>query len=419
MSTLGEGLPGLRGARQEKRERAERRAGVLDRWLLARLAKALAGIRIHLALWDGTEQRAAPEPSVARVQLANRAALLAVLRNPEFAFGEAYAAGDLTVDGDLVGLLEDINRVVEAPWRRRPRRARPLNHGLAASRDNVHHHYDLGNDFYRLWLDKEMVYTCAYFPGPQDSLEAAQRAKMDLVCRKLGLKPGERVVEAGCGWGALALHMARAYGAIVTAFNISREQVQHARQRAAAEGLVERVEFREEDYRAIRGRFDAFVSVGMLEHVGLENYEALGEVIDRCLEPRRGRGLLHFIGCNRPAPLNAWIERHIFPGAYPPALAEVADRVLGPFDFSVLDVENLRLHYARTIEHWRARFDAAADVVTSRFDLKFLRTWRLYLAGSEAAFRSGALQLFQVAFARGGSNEIPWTRAHLYADPVL
>jgi cyclopropane-fatty-acyl-phospholipid synthase len=417
-AAFGEGLPGLRGAGQEKGWEAEGRAGALDRWLLARLAKALEGVPIRLALWDGTERLAAPEPPVARVRFRNRRALFAVLRDPEFAFGEAYASGNLTVEGDLVAALVGIDRVVDAPRRGGRRRPRPRNHGLGAARENVHHHYNLGNDFYRLWLDEEMLYTCAYFPRPDDSLEVAQRAKMDHVCRKLGLKPGDRVVEAGCGWGALALHMARAYGATVTAFNISREQIQHARRRAAEDGLADRVEFREDDYRAIRGRFDAFVSVGMVEHVGLENYRTLGEVINRSLEPQGGRGLLHFIGRNRPAPLNAWIERRIFPGAYPPSLTEVVDGVLAPFDFSVLDVENLRLHYARTIEHWRRRLEAAAETVAATFGLPFLRAWRLYLAGSEAAFRSGSMQLFQIAFARGAMNEIPWTRAHLYPDPV-
>ena len=230
---------------------------------------------------------------------------------------------------------------------------------MRAARENVHQHYDLGNEFYRLWLDREMVYTCAYFPEPDCALEEAQIAKMDLVCRKLGLRPGERVIEAGCGWGSLALFMAREYGVTVRAFNISAEQIAYARDRAKAERLLDRVEFVEGDYREVRGECDAFVSVGMLEHVGLADYPTLGGVIDRSLtEP--GRGLLHFIGRNRPGPLNPWIRKRIFPGAYPPILAEVFGNVLEPWDLSVLDVENLRLHYAATLAHWRRRFDAAA-----------------------------------------------------------
>jgi cyclopropane-fatty-acyl-phospholipid synthase len=238
------------------------------------------------------------------------------------------------------------------------------------------------------------------------------------VCRKLGLRPGDRVVEAGCGWGALALYMARHYGVTVRAFNISREQVRYARERAVAEGLSDRVEFVEDDYRSIAGSFDVFVSIGMLEHVGLEWYETLGRLIGTVLRPD-GRGLLHFIGRNRPERLNPWIAKRIFPGGYPPTLAEVTSRVLEPSNLSVLDVENLRLHYAETLRHWRERFEIASEQIASTFEPPFARAWRLYLAGSEAAFRAGTLQLFQVVFAPGASNRVALTRDPLYAVPLL
>ena len=170
------------------------------------------------------------------------------------------------------------------------------------------------------------------------------------------------------------------------------------------------MEFIEDDYRNVHGRYDVFVSVGMLEHVGLANFEALGAVIGRCLDGH-GRGLLHFIGRNQPMMLNPWIRRRIFPGAYPPTLREVFAHVLEPQGLSVLDVENLRLHYAKTLDHWRRRFEGAADQVLKMFDETFVRAWRLYLAGSEAAFTTGTMQLFQVVFAPGTNNAIPWTRA--------
>jgi cyclopropane-fatty-acyl-phospholipid synthase len=232
---------------------------------------------------------------------------------------------------------------------------------------------------------------------------------MDLVCRKLRLSAGERVVEAGCGWGSLALFMAARYGVSVRAFNVSVEQIAYARERAARAGLSHQVEFVEDDYRNTKGTFDVFVSVGMLEHVGLPGYETFGSVIDRSVGPN-GRGLLHFIGRDCPAPLNAWIRKRIFPGAYPPTLSEVFERSLMPHGFSVLDVENLRLHYEKTLAHWLQRFNDTADTVTRMFDDTFVRAWRLYLSGSQVAFRTGSMQLFQVLFARGGSNEIPWIR---------
>jgi cyclopropane-fatty-acyl-phospholipid synthase len=220
------------------------------------------------------------------------------------------------------------------------------------------------------------------------------------------------VVEAGCGWGALALHMARHYGVTVKAYNISKEQINYAHRRAIAEGLEGKVEFIEKDYRDIQGQYDAFVSVGMLEHVGTENYVTLGTVINRCLKDN-GRGLIHSIGLNFPRPMDAWTEKHIFPGANPPSLAQMM-QIFEPYDFSVLDVENLRLHYAKTLEHWLQRYEDNIDRVTDMFDADFARAWRLYLAGSLTAFRAGGMQLFQVNFARAGNNHMPLTRDYLY-----
>ena len=189
---------------------------------------------------------------------------------------------------------------------------------------------------------------------------------MDLVCRKLRLKPGERVVEAGCGWGSLALFMARQYGVSVRAFNISAEQIAYARERARRKGLTDRVEFVEDDYRNVSGPYDVFVSVGMLEHVGAAGLPDARPRDRPLADATDGRGLLHFIGRNRPAPLNPWIRKRIFPGAYPPTLREVFEHVLEPQDLSVLDVENLRLHYAKTLEHWRQRFEAAVEAGAAR-----------------------------------------------------
>jgi cyclopropane-fatty-acyl-phospholipid synthase len=204
--------------------------------------------------------------------------------------------------------------------------------------------------------------------------------------------------------------MAREYGVTVTACNVSREQVRHARERALEEGLEGRVEFVEDDYRNVTGRYDAFVSVGMLEHVGVSHFPSLAGVLRRTLKRDAGRGLLHFIGRDQPRPLNAWIRRRIFPGGYTPTLAQVTTRVLGPAGMSVLDVENLRLHYARTLAHWSERFDAASDVVRRDFGDEFVRTWRLYLAGSQAAFAVGWMQLFQILFSPHGSAPPSWTR---------
>lgn len=393
-----------------------RPARAWDRLGLRLMHRALADPAMRLALWDGTAR--GPDEAEARYSLTihDRATLVRLIVDRDLAIGDSYTSGRLTVAGDLVGAIRrqfDMRPYGET-WVDRVRQALRRSNTLGRARDHIHHHYDIGNDFYRLWLDRDLVYTCAYFPRPDAALEEAQTAKLDLVCRKLRLRPGEEVIEAGCGWGALARHMAAHYGVKVRAFNISSEQIAYARRRAEEDGLSDRVTFVEDDYRNIAGRCDAFVSVGMLEHVGLDQYAALARVIDRTLAPERGRGLLHFIGRNQPAPLHPWIERRIFPGAYPPTLAEVSTRILEPLNLSVSDIENLRLHYALTLRHWLDRFEEAADRVAAMFDEPFVRAWRLYLAGSVAAFDAGTMQLFQIVFARAADNDLPWTRAYLY-----
>ena len=388
----------------------------LDAWGLAALARGLEGVPIRLVLWNGLSRLACPGIPLADIVIHDRATLWRLLRNPDLAFGEGYTDGRVTVDGDLVGWMTRLAgrfEVQRVPRLRLLLRARGGGRAGRAAR-NARHHYDLGNDFYRLWLDDGMVYTCAYFESADQSLEDAQRAKHEYVARKLALRPGERVFEAGSGWGALAIHLAREHHVSVRAWNVSHEQVRWATDRARALGLEHQVEFVEGDYRTMSGTCDAFVSVGMLEHVGASHYTELGQVMDRTLDPRHGRGLLHFIGRNRPEPMGHWISRHIFPGAYVPSLREVLERVTEPAGFSVLDVENLRPHYALTLGHWLERFDAAAPEVTARFGERFTRMWRLYLAEAQAGFRGGSLQLFQVLFSRAGCRSLPLTRAALH-----
>jgi cyclopropane-fatty-acyl-phospholipid synthase len=393
-----------------------------DRWLVRKMLEVVGKPPVAIALWDGQDV-VAPEAPVARLTVHDRTALFKLILDPELHFGDLYSSGRIELDGDMVRFMETVYTSLRRAGKGGMlRRAviwlghRRIANSLAKARDNIYHHYDIGNDFYRLWLDTAaMQYTCAYFPDPAMSLEEAQLAKLHHVCRKLQLKPGDRVVEAGCGWGGLARFMAREYGVTVKAYNISREQVKYARERAAEEGLSGQVEYIEDDYRNIEGEFDVFVSVGMLEHVGTRDYRVLGDVIDRCLTPT-GRALIHTIGRNQPGPMNAWIERRIFPGAYPPTLREMMD-IFEPNRFSVLDVESLRLHYAKTLEHWLQRYEQHVSEIEAKLDAAFVRAWRLYLAGSIAAFTSGELQLFQVVFSRASNNLLPWSRAYLYNAP--
>ena len=399
---------------------AKERAYSIEKWLLLRMLDRMGRPPIKFVLWSGEEISSGHDRPVARIIIRNRKTLLKLLANPNLHFGDAYAEGKIEIDGNLVELLEAVYRAIyqasqDDSITGRVSRIinRPRVNSLSGSRENIHHHYDIGNPFYRLWLDENMQYTCAYFASADMTLEEAQVAKMDHVSRKLQLKPGETVVEAGCGWGGLSLHMAKHYGVKVKAFNISHQQVLFARERAKALGLSERVEYIEDDYRNISERFDAFVSVGMLEHVGTSNYRELGRVIKCCLK-KNGRGLIHSIGRNKAEPMDPWIEKRIFPGAYPPTLREMME-IFEPWGFSVTDVENLRLHYAKTLKHWLERFEEASCQIDKQFDQQFTRAWRLYLAGSLAGFTAGTLQLFQVLFAHPEKSDLHWTRSHLYS----
>jgi cyclopropane-fatty-acyl-phospholipid synthase len=400
------------------KEHTDGRVHGFDTWLVRKFLQAIGEPPLRVVLWDGKEiTHSTSTPAVGMV-IRDRSSLWRLFTNPLLHFGDDYCAGRIEIEGGLAAFMETVYRAMaHTPRYRRIsdpaayRRNQPRLNSRSGSQQNIHHHYDIGNAFYQLWLDAEMLYTCAYFPDPAASLEDAQIAKMDLVCRKLRLQAGQTVVEAGCGWGALARHMARRYGVKVRAYNISSEQIAYARERAKAEGLAGQVEYVEDDYRNIAGTYDAFVSVGMLEHVGPDHYRELGAVINRTLT-EQGLGLIHTIGQNIAAPMSPWFLKRIFPGSYPPTLREMM-ALFEPWEFSVLDVENLRLHYAKTCEHWLERFEQNRDRVREMFDESFVRAWQLYLSGCIANFNLGTLQLFQVVFSRSSNNLVPLTRSHL------
>jgi cyclopropane-fatty-acyl-phospholipid synthase len=393
-----------------------------ERWMAEKFLSVAGNPPLTLDLWGTQEITPSGQSPRYRLRVADRSALYELMTNPNLAFGDLYSEGRLEMDGHMPDLLTDLYRSLDQAYEKLPlflrmlwRDQAPRSTSLKAARDNIHHHYDMGNDFYQLWLDQaQMQYTCAYYEEPDITLEQAQLAKLELVCRKLQLKPGETVVEAGCGWGGLARYMAKHYGVKVRAFNISEEQVTFAREKAKEEGLENQVEYVLDDYRNISGLYDRFVSVGMLEHVGTDYYPDLAAVIRRHMKTE-GLALVHSIGRNYPMRTNAWIEKRIFPGAYPPSITEFTSiGEAGPF--SVLDVENLRLHYAETLEDWLARFEANIDTVREMYGENFVRAWRLYLAGSIASFRANALQLFQMVLAHPENNNVPRNRKHLYTS---
>lgn len=367
---------------------------------------------------------AGPGPSVTlRI---NRPGLeTSLFLNPELRAAEAYMDGDLTFeDGsgvyDLM-LLFSVNRgglkshgsqkLLRRTWRalRRWQQHNPV--GTAAK--NARHHYDVSTDLYWLFLDDNMQYSCAYFRDPErDTLEQAQHYKLVHIAAKLALKPGMTVAEIGSGWGGLAIHLAKHHGARVVAINVSPEQIKVARERAAAAGVSDLVEFREIDYRNVEGQFDRVVSIGMMEHVGVAHFdEYFGKV--RNLLKDDGYALIHYIGrMSPPGTTGPFIRKYIFPGGYSPALSEVSASV----ERSGLwnnDVEFLRLHYYYTIKHWRQRFAANRDKAVQIYDERFARMWEFYLAAVELEFLHGSHMVMQLLLSKT-RDAVPITRDFMF-----
>lgn len=341
---------------------------------------------------------------------------------PELYAGEAYTDGTLTVeDASLYDFLDLMGRNFAAAegdplartahWFDRVfRRPQQINTIQRASR-NVAHHYDLSAELYDLFLDEDRQYSCAYFAGPDDDLDAAQRAKRRHIAAKLGIEPGMRVLDIGCGWGGLALWMAERLDVEVTGLTLSKEQLKIARERAAERRLEGRVRFVLRDYREETGTYDRIVSVGMFEQVGISHFdEFFGCVRDRLASD--GVALLHTIGrTDGPGVTPPWIRKYIFPGGYVPALSEVVPAVERA-RLLITDVEILRLHYAQTLRCWRERFLANRARAAALYDERFCRMWEFYLAGAEIAFRWLNQAVFQIQLAKD-QEALPLTRDYM------
>ncbi|HWA88754.1 MAG TPA: cyclopropane-fatty-acyl-phospholipid synthase family protein [Rhizomicrobium sp.] len=356
------------------------------------------------------------------IRLHDRDVERSLLLDPQMALGESYTDGRLTVeDGDIADLLELLTANLglgfgSAHWRAQAL-LRRLARGLAQfntrprSKNNVARHYDLSAALYDLFLDSERQYSCAFFETPADSLETAQRNKMRRIAAKLDLKPGQRVLDIGCGWGGLSLYLAQTADVAVTGITLSEEQLKIAKARARACGMAGRVRFELRDYRDVDGQFDRIVSVGMFEHVGVPHYARYFNTVAELLTAD-GVALIHSIGRSDGAgATNPWIAKYIFPGGYTPALSEVLPSVERS-GLYVTDVEILRLHYAMTLSAWRKRFLAHRDRARDLYDERFCRMWEFYLAGAEMGFRHQGLMVFQLQLARN-IGTLPLTRDYM------
>jgi cyclopropane-fatty-acyl-phospholipid synthase len=390
-------------------------------WMLARLIRFGELVVIDA---DGRQRRfGGPEipglPPVT-IRLHDRRLYRQLALNPSLAAGEAYAEGRLTVErGTLFDFLAVAGYNLQQAGKRRNgphplwRLARLLHQHNPAERAsrNVAHHYDLSDRLYQQYLDADRQYSCAYFSQPGLSLEQAQQAKKRHIAAKLLLEPGQRLLDIGSGWGGLALTLARLADIEVLGITLSREQLEVSRQRAAAAGLTDRVRFELLDYRHVGGVYDRIVSVGMFEHVGINQYDRFFARL-RELMPEPGVALVHFIGrTDGPGVTNPWIRKYIFPGGYSPALSEVLPAVEDS-GLIVTDVEVLRGHYADTLAEWRRRFQANRAEVARLYDERFCRMWEFYLAGSEMSFRQQAQVVFQLQLANS-MEAVPRTRDYM------
>ena len=279
---------------------------------------------------------------------------------------------------------------------------------VGQAQQNVAHHYDLGNEFYKLFLDKNMLYSCAYFHNENQSLEQAQRNKLRLIASKLNLQPGQRVLDIGCGWGDMAIYLASMEDVKVVGVTLSTEQQKLATERAAEMGLSDRVEFRLQDYRELDEQFDRIVSVGMFEHVGVSHYDEFFAKLNE-LMPDEGLALIHSIGhMSPPGMASKFMRKYIFPGAYSPALSEVFESV-EKNSLWCLDLEFLRVHYADTLKHWEMRFQENRAQVEEMYDERFARMWEFYLISAEAMFRTGSQLVFHMQLSRS-RDAAPMTR---------
>lgn len=391
---------------------------VVEKFFIRKFLTGISTETFKVRFWDGTEE-VIGDGEVAFTIIFNKPInQSAVLADACLALGEAYMDGDIDFEGDLQHILESIYQNKGSFLHSHKLLMKLLKlkgTSLKKQKEDISYHYDLGNEFYELWLDETMNYSCGYFKNENDSLYDAQINKINYILKKLNLKENQTLLDIGCGWGHLIIEAAKQYKVKSLGITLSEEQYEKVKERIKKENLEEYVDVKLMDYRELEKsklKFDRIVSVGMLEHVGSANIPLYFKNVDKVLNPE-GIFVLHFITGMMETEGNSWIKKYIFPGGYIPTIREVTN-VFTDLDYHIVDLESLRLHYMKTLMCWEKNFEANLDKVREMFDERFIRMWRMYLCSCAASFHYGVVDIHQFILTKGLNNEIPMTRNYLY-----
>lgn len=398
------------------KEKAPSKSNQIEKSLYKKLFSNLFSDPFLIKFWDGEVVTYGIGEIRFRIYLNEPLPISEIISDPSVTFGEAYMHKKLDIEGSIEYVIESLYKNSKSFLRDKKysKLLNPIKNTLKKSKENISFHYDIGNEFYQLWLDKSMTYSCGYFISDNDTLEQAQANKVDYILKKLNLKEGNTLLDIGCGWGELIISAVKKYKVKAIGVTLSQEQMEKAKKRIQEEGLEEFADVQLIDYRNIENKtFDRIVSVGMIEHVGKEYLDEYFTVINSLLN-KGGLSLLHCITSLKGGS-NSWLNKYIFPGGYIPSINELVGNI-STESLYLLDLESLRRHYVRTLECWTDNFERALPTIKQMKDETFIRMWRLYLNSCAASFKAGNIDIHQFLFSKGVADEIPWTRNYMYTS---
>lgn len=393
---------------------------IIDKIFYKALFNNLFADPFQLIYWDGEIENHGEGEYKFKIIFNEYIPKAEILKDPSIAFGEAYMTNKMDIIGHIQDVIESLYNNQESFLRNSGKYSnirKIISNTTKAdnSKDNIEFHYNIGNDFYKLWLDDSMTYSCGYFINQEDSLNKAQKNKIEHILAKLNLKEGQTLLDIGCGWGELIITAAKKYKVKTLGVTLSSEQALIVKERIKNEKIEDLVEVQLMDYRELKDRkFDRIVSVGMLEHVGEYGLFEYFSSINNLLSDK-GISLLHCITGIDQGGQNSWIEKYIFPGGFVPAIKDIVKNIAEQ-KFHLIDIESLRRHYGKTLELWAANFENSISEISRTKDEAFIRMWRMYLNSCAASFNCGNIDIHQILFSKGIDNELPWTREYMYKN---